>query len=61
MIKPATRAKILERTKEIKQTLKDWATTHEEDLEYESQCFLDAAKTLDLAIKRLRGETTLTR
>lgn len=57
---PSAKAKLLNRIVEMHETLQGLADTHEAELGYEAACFSDAATALDLAIKRLRGQSTLT-
>lgn len=56
----SAKAKLLNRIVEMHDDLQDLADIHEAELGYEAACFYDAVKALDLAIKRLRGQSTLT-
>lgn len=58
-MKASTKARILNQVVEMHDNLQDLADTHEEELGYEVACFRDAVSALALAIKRLRGQSTL--
>lgn len=59
MMTPSAKAKLLNRIVEMHNDLQDLADKHEGELGYESACFRDAVQALDDAIKRLRGQSTL--
>lgn len=58
-MKASVKARLLNQVVEMHDTLQDLADTHQEELGYEVACFRDAVTALAEAIKRLRGQSTL--